>query len=71
MARDAVQKEWSALLDGVTDALGIVRKVRSVLSNAVKVAPQIFPHDDTAYVVTSVARKVVIAMLASGRATAV
>ena len=68
-ARDAVQKEWSELLDGDTDALGIVRKVRVVLSNAVKVAPRIFPHDDTAYVVTSVARKVVIAMLSSGRAT--
>ena len=68
-ARDAVEKEWSELLDGDTDALGIVRKVRSLISNAVKVAPRIFPHDDTAYVVTSVARKVVIAMLSSGRAT--
>ena len=69
-ARDAVQKEWSELLDGDTDALAIVRKVRVVLSKAAKAAPRIFPHDDTAYVATSVVRKVVLAVLSSGRATA-
>ena len=69
-ARDAVQKEWSELLDGDTDALAIVRKVRVVLSKAVKAAPRIFPHGDAGYAVTSsVARKVALAMLFSGRAT--
>ena len=69
-ARDAVQKEWSELLDGDTDALAIVRKARAVFSKAVKAAPRIFPHNDLAYVVTSVVRKVVLAMLSSGRAAA-
>ena len=34
-ARDAVEKEWSELLDGDTDALAIFRKVRVVFSKAV------------------------------------
>ena len=36
-ARDAVQQEWSDLLDGHQDAFTIVRTVRQVLSHAVKV----------------------------------
>ena len=69
-ARDAVQNEWLELFDGDKDALAIVRKVRVVLSKAVKASPRIFPHGGAGHAVTSsVARKVVLAMLSSGRAT--
>ena len=70
IARDAVEKEWSELVNGEMDALAIVRKVREIFSTASSAAPGIFPQCDTAYIATSVARKVVFAMLFSGDASA-
>ncbi len=71
LARDAVQPEWSQLLliqDGA-DALSIARRLRGICCKAAEAAPTILFSDDTGYGVASVVRKVMLALLASGRAS--
>ena len=61
-----MQKLWSEAL-GDPDVLSIMGKVREVFRTASTVAPKKFPHDDRSYSVTFVGRKVVLALLATGR----
>ena len=67
----AVEKDWAELLpsDGVADALAIARTLRAICFKASEAAPTILFRDDTSYVVTSIVRKVVLALLVSGRAS--
>ncbi len=68
-ARSAVHEEWVELLQRSTDALSIVRKLQVIFRKANKAAPMLFPNDDKGYVMMSVGRKIIIALLASGRAS--
>ncbi len=69
-ARSAVHEEWVELLQRSTDALSIVRKLQEIFRKASKAAPMLFPNDDKGYVMMSVGRKIIVALLASGRASA-
>ena len=68
-ARSAVATKWSELLQGDTDALSIMRKLREIFRTTTEIAPKLFPQDESGYLVTFVCRKVVLALLASGRAS--
>ena len=70
LARGAVEEEWRQLLQGGRDALSIARRLRELCCKAAEAAPAILFSDENGYVVTSLVRKVVLALLASGRASA-
>ena len=62
--------ELLAAAQGGANALSIARGLRAIYAKAAQAAPSTLERDDTGYCVTSLVRKVVLALLASGRASA-